>query len=230
MPPLQIEVQPNEKWSAGSNFPVQVFKAFNLPQDFNSYVDKTRDEIAERCLARGGRFLADIAHLVRDYRADIDRQWNEGGARELADLKNEKAVAERRVEELTKRVAECVDELKKLKLENEKMKEVAKSRIKEINELKERVVSGGKELDTMRGELSILKGANEVFEKSIADLKLDLEKSIADVAQGIGTGYQSCYDRLKEAGIDLSGHSFEDYCADLVKSLPNNADVVNPDN
>lgn len=53
--PLRIEVQTNERWTAGSNNPVQVFKAFNLPQDFSAYIDKSRDEIADRCLARGGR-------------------------------------------------------------------------------------------------------------------------------------------------------------------------------
>lgn len=52
---LHIEINPNERWTAGSRFPIQVFKAFDLPQDMGSYIDKSRDEIADRCLARGGR-------------------------------------------------------------------------------------------------------------------------------------------------------------------------------
>lgn len=267
--PLRIEVHPNEKWSAGSKFPVQVFKAFNLPQDFTSYVDKSRDEIAERCLARGGRvififalyililfyicfffllvatssvyatlyeflcflqFLADIAHIVTDYRADVDRQWREGSTRELDELKKDKAAVERRVDELEKQEVERAVELKELKLDNEKLKEVVDSGSKELSELRERAASRDKELEAARSELSILKGANEVFEKTINDLRLDLERSVADLAQGIGAGYQGCYDRLKGSGIDLTGHSFDDYCADLAKGLPSDDHVGDPGN
>lgn len=53
--PFQLEVQPNEHWSSGTNPPLQVFRAFNLPQDYGAYAEKSRGEIADRCLTRGGR-------------------------------------------------------------------------------------------------------------------------------------------------------------------------------
>lgn len=52
---VRVEVSPHQRWTVGPNAPVQVFQVFYLPQDLTSYVDKSRAEVAERCLTRGGR-------------------------------------------------------------------------------------------------------------------------------------------------------------------------------
>lgn len=72
-----------------------MFQAFDLPQDFSSYVNRFHDEVADRCLTRGCQvgccmwfslifvldikefilivipllfqFLADFAHIIKEY-------------------------------------------------------------------------------------------------------------------------------------------------------------------
>lgn len=52
---LHVEVSPDQRWTAGSRAPVQVFYVFDLTQDLTAYVNKSRVEVAECCLTRGGR-------------------------------------------------------------------------------------------------------------------------------------------------------------------------------
>ncbi|KAK1389444.1 hypothetical protein POM88_017622 [Heracleum sosnowskyi] len=53
--PARFEIQPFERWTTGPHVPLRVFEAFELPQDFSSYVDRSRDDVAERCLTRAGQ-------------------------------------------------------------------------------------------------------------------------------------------------------------------------------
>ncbi|KAK1358117.1 hypothetical protein POM88_051373 [Heracleum sosnowskyi] len=118
--PARFEVQSYERWTAGSNLPVQVFGAFDLPQDFSSYVDRARSDIADRCLARAGRFLADMTHVVREYRADVDGQWRSESLREMTTLKEQRTVAEQRASDAEKKGKELTLELENLRADNEK--------------------------------------------------------------------------------------------------------------
>lgn len=59
-------------------------------------------------------------------------------------------------------------------------------------------------------------------------LKNEVESGVAELARALGAGYGYCYDHLKNAGIDLVGHSFDDYCADLAKAALDAIDGKDP--
>lgn len=50
-----VEVRPNERWIGGATVPLRAFQIFNLPQDANAYTERTRGDLANRCLSRAGR-------------------------------------------------------------------------------------------------------------------------------------------------------------------------------
>lgn len=70
-----------------------------------------------------------------------------------------------------------------------------------------------------KGEDSHLTGENSSLLKEMAELQSEVDKGVEDVTRTIGVGYQNFFDRVVAAGIDLKGHSFDEYCADLAKAM-----------
>lgn len=115
------------------------------------------------CLICFGCFVvsADLAYIITDYRADVDRQWRDGSIRELTETKNEKLAAEQRPVSAEKREVEYVAELKRLKVESEKIKEATKSSTDELDKLRVQAVEDKKKIDSLGAEMLEMKGTNE---------------------------------------------------------------------
>ncbi|KAK1360398.1 hypothetical protein POM88_044872 [Heracleum sosnowskyi] len=143
--PSLSQFQPFERWTAGPHVPLRVFEAFNLPQDFSSYVDRTRTDVADRCLTRAGRFIADMKHIVQEYRADEDGQWRSESLREMAVIKEQRAAAEKRASDAEARVKELSTELDKLKMDHGEA-------IRSIGKLTEELEGGKKLLEAKQKE------------------------------------------------------------------------------
>lgn len=52
-----VEIRPHERWIGNATVPLHAFQVFNLPQDSSAYTERTREELADRCLSRAGRVM-----------------------------------------------------------------------------------------------------------------------------------------------------------------------------
>ncbi|XP_074375218.1 uncharacterized protein LOC141716985 [Apium graveolens] len=66
---VRAEIQPHERWTGGTTVPLRVFNLFHLPQDAIAFDGRRREDLADRCKSRAGRFLADFMHVVEEFRA-----------------------------------------------------------------------------------------------------------------------------------------------------------------
>lgn len=149
----------------------------------------------------------------------MDHQWREKGIQELSDAKENAQAALRRAIEAEGRERQLileVDELKKERMESElKMKDFEG----ELASLRETVKTSEGKIGSLDADVSRLRGERDILKDEVASLKAELEKAAEDEANAMESGYLGCHDRLVKAGMDLTGHSLEDYCADLARAL-----------
>ncbi|KAK1377986.1 hypothetical protein POM88_024730 [Heracleum sosnowskyi] len=188
----RFEVQPFESWTVGSHVPLRVFGAFDLPQDFSSYVDRAHGDVADRCLTRAERFLADMTHIVREYRADVDGQWRAESIREMTTLKEQRVAAERRAKEAEKRVGDLTLELEKLKVEAEGASQSVDKLSDELRKAKELNADRQRESDRVGLELDRCRSDKDTLANEVSLLKAEVAKGVEEIANGLEAGYGHC--------------------------------------
>ena len=64
---LVLEIAPNERWMVGNKIPIQAFDAFNLPQDFETFVDHSRSKFAAQSKMRIGQVTYNLIIFSLSY-------------------------------------------------------------------------------------------------------------------------------------------------------------------
>lgn len=200
---IMIEISPEARWNLGDQQPLQAFGAFRLDRDASSYEGFSRGEIAQRSRRRLGMFISDFERL------------EEAGAareREVSILKTGLSEANQKLCDLTGREDEAA---RKLAAE-EKLRSDEKAKFKkQVAALEEEMGRFRHNCDLLQRERDEVKASNIALVKEVDSLKKALADSDDELIRSLAGGYNACLDRLVVAGVDGSGHSFEDYCADL---------------
>ncbi|XP_063940127.1 uncharacterized protein LOC135149144 [Daucus carota subsp. sativus] len=66
--------------------------------------------------------------------------------------------------------------------------------------------------------LEELKQEKRVLEEELAEVRDALEKSSTEAFKALESGYNLCWNRVSEAGLDVSAHTFDHHCADVARS------------
>ncbi|XP_074325800.1 uncharacterized protein LOC141663856 [Apium graveolens] len=223
--PVRVEIQPNERWTGGTTVPLRAFNLFHLPQDAIAFDGRRRDDLADRCKSRAGRFLADFMHIVEEFRADGNDEAYKRLEAEVSALRIERKKLMMGYSELEKRSADLTTANTALSKKVSEMEVERQSMSAKVSELERRLSEVENERDDLKGKCEGLdrhvEGMNSSYRlivKENSNLKAKVQKGIEDIANALGDGYGRCVARMQGAGYDTTGHSFEDYIADLVAS------------
>lgn len=165
------------------------------------------------------QFLADLTHIIEAYRADCGSRSKDALEDELRQVKEKLVVTEkrfveahRREEDAVRKSSDRLSELSKIEKENAVL-------ARELKGLKIDGNADKKKIGDLEVEVEGLKTELKGRVAEVGVLQADVEKGVADIARAIGVGYTKCLERLALAGVDISGHSFEDYCRDLTAEM-----------
>ncbi|XP_074362211.1 uncharacterized protein LOC141702423 [Apium graveolens] len=224
---MRAEIQPSERWTGGSTVPLRVFKLVQLSQDSVAYTGRRRDELADRCKGRIGRFLSDFMHVLDEYQSDDESEVRSKLEVEVSALKGEKKRLGSSCLDLEKKVSDLSSTNTTMSKRVTELESIEKSSNKKILELEGRL----RDVESERDELKVkcegldrqVGGMDQSYKlimEENATLKAEVEKAVEDIANALGDGYGRCVTRMKNAGFDTSGHSFEDYIRELAASRP----------
>ncbi|XP_074331784.1 uncharacterized protein LOC141668702 [Apium graveolens] len=223
--PVRVEINPNERWTGGTTVPLRAFNIFHLPQDAVAFDGRRRDDLADRCKSRAGRFLTDFMHIIEEFRADGNDEARKKLEAEIVALKAEKKKLGSSYSELDKRSVDLITENTALWKKVSEMEVVGQSMSAKVSELERRLSEVEKERDDLKGKCEGLDRHAEGMESSYrlivednSSLKTEVQKGIEDIVNALGDGYGRCVARMQGAGYDTTRHSFEDYIADLAAS------------
>ncbi|XP_074364723.1 uncharacterized protein LOC141705736 [Apium graveolens] len=224
---VRVEIQPNERWTGGTTVSLRAFNHFHLPQDAIAFDGRRQDDLADRCKSRAGRFLADFMHIVEEFRADGNDVAYKRLEAEVSALRVERKKLMMSYSELEKRSTELVTANTALTKKVGEMEVSGQSRDANVSELERKLQEAETERDDLRSKCEgwerHIDGMNASY-KLIVDenvvLKAEVQKGIEDIANALGDGYGHCVARMQGAGVDTTGHSFEDYIADLAALQP----------
>lgn len=87
--------------------------------------------------------------------------------------------------------------------------------------------SDEKRIQFLESELANLRTSKEKVDEENKSLRLEVQKGVEDVTRALGYGYNRCLGRLSASGVDISGHSFEDYIRDYATSVHNGVRAQN---
>ncbi|XP_074364881.1 uncharacterized protein LOC141705915 [Apium graveolens] len=229
---VRAEIQPSERWTGGSTIPLRVFKLFQLPQDSVAYTGRRRDELVDRCKGRIGRFLSDFMHVLDEYQSDDESEVRSKLEAEVSALKGEKKRLGSSCLDLEKKVSDLSSTNTTLLKRVTELKSMEKSSNQKIFELEGRLRDVASERDELKVKCEGLDqqvgGMDQSYKLIVeenATLKAEVEKAVEDIANALGDGYGRCVARMKNAGFDTSGHSFEDYICDLASPRPDDPAV-----
>lgn len=138
---------------------------------------------------------------------------------EVCDLGVVKASLEKSVEELTRENNAAADRAFKLLTEKSELITECDSLSVSVKDLKSEVCGLKAALDASREEIA-MKEKSWISDKSDLVAKLDethgqLARSQAESFKSFEEGYGECVARFAGVGVDVKGHSFECYLADL---------------
>ncbi|XP_074369604.1 uncharacterized protein LOC141711053 [Apium graveolens] len=223
--PTRVEIQPHERWTGGTTVPLRAFNLFHLPQDSIAFDGRRRDDLADRCKSRAGRFLADCMHIVEEFRTDGNDAACKRLEAEVSSLRVERKKLMAGYSELEKRSSDLTTDNTALSKKVGEMEVEKQSLNATVSELEMRLSEVEKERDELKGKCEGLERHVEGMDSSYrlivgenTSLKAEVEKGIEDIANALGDGYGRCFARMQGAGYDTTGHSFEDYIADLAAS------------
>ncbi|KAL8088961.1 hypothetical protein AgCh_038653 [Apium graveolens] len=224
---VRVDIQPHERWTGGTTMPLRVFDLFHLPQDAIAFDRRRREDLVDRWKSRAGRFLADFMHVVEEFRAGGSDEVREKLETEVSTLRAEKKKLEMNYSGLEKRSFELANANTALSKKVSEMDAKGQSMDAQVSELEQKLCDAEKERDSLTVKCEAFEGQvdgkNSSY-KLIVDentaLKAKVEKGIEDIVNALGDGYGRCVMRMKGAGFDITGHTFEDYVSDLAVSRP----------
>ncbi|KAL8092535.1 hypothetical protein AgCh_034701 [Apium graveolens] len=231
---VRVDIQPHERWTGGTTVPLRVFDLFHLPQDAVAFDGRRREDLADRCKSRAGRlcyqifvFLADFMHIVEEFRTDGNDAACKRLEAEVSSLRVEKKKLMAGYSELEKRSSYLKADNTALSKKVGEMEVGKQSLNATVSELERRLSEVEKERDELKGKCEGLErhvdGMNSSYRLIVEEntsLKAEVEKAVEDIASALGDGYGRCVVRMQNAGLDTTGHSFEDYIRDLAASRP----------
>ncbi|XP_074349148.1 uncharacterized protein LOC141688903 [Apium graveolens] len=225
---VRVDIQPHERWTGGTTVPLRVFDLFHLPQDAIAFDGRRREDLVDRCKSRAGRFLADFMHIVEEFRTDGNDAACKRLEAEVSSLKVERKKLMAGYSELEKRSSDLTANNIALSKKVGEMEVGKQSLDATVSELERRLSEVEKERDELKGKCEGLErhveGMNSSYRLIVEEntsLKAEVEKAVEDIASALEDGYGRCVVRMKNAGLDTTGHSFEDYIRDLAASRPN---------
>lgn len=205
---IMIEIGPEARWNVGDRQPVQVFGAFRLARDSQSYEGFSRDEVILRSRRRLGMFISDYERIL----AGMDEEVKEACDRETLALRKELSESNQRFCDLASREEKAA---RRYEAEAKSRAEEKEKLDKQINDLEVelgRFRLNGEEFKKERDEA---RSRNIALAGEVTALKKSLAEGDEELVQSLASGYNACLDRLVAAGVSCDGHSFEDYCATL---------------
>ncbi|XP_074361305.1 uncharacterized protein LOC141701575 [Apium graveolens] len=188
---VRVEIQPHERWTGGITVPLRVFNVFHLPQDAIAFDGRRREDLADRCKSRAGRFFADFMHVVEEFRAGGSDEARAKLEAEVSTLRAEKKKLEANYSILEKRSFDLVNANTALSKKVSEMDVKGQSMDAQVSELEQKLRDAEKERDNLRVKCEAfepqLDGMNSSY-KLIVDentaLKTDVEKGIEDIRHG----------------------------------------------
>ncbi|XP_074381255.1 uncharacterized protein LOC141723370 [Apium graveolens] len=222
---IRVEIQPTERWTGGATVPLRALKIFNLSQDAVAYEGRRRDELVDRCKGRARRFLADFMHIMEEFKGDSDGEVHAKLEAEITALKGEKKKIGASCSELEKRSGDLASANSALSKKIGEMEVAEQSLTNKVFELETRLWEVEKERDEEKTkcegldrQIDGMNGSYRLIVEENESLKLKVQKGVKDITEALGDGYDRCVRRMTEAGINVEGHTFEDYLRDLVAS------------
>ncbi|KAL8099991.1 hypothetical protein AgCh_032305 [Apium graveolens] len=231
---VRVEIQPHERWTGGITVLLRVFDLFHLPQDAIAFDGRRREDLADRCKSRAGRFLADFMHVVEEFRAGESDAARAKLEAEVSTLRAEKKKLEMNYSGLEKRSFELANANTALSKKVSEMDVKGQSMDAQVSEVEHKLRDAKQKRDSLRVKCEAFErqvdGMNSSY-KLIVDentaLKAEVEKGIEDIVNALGDGYGRCVTRMQGAGFDVTGHTFEDYISDLAASHPDDPTDTN---
>ncbi|KAL8125136.1 uncharacterized protein LOC141716908 [Apium graveolens] len=219
---VRVKIQPSERWTGGSTFPLRAFKIFKLPHDAVAYEGRRRDELVDRCKGRMGRFLADFMHVLEDYKEDAGKEVQVKLESEVSALKEERKRLKVSFTEADRRTGDFFNNNAVLFKHVEEFESSEKTLAEKVEELENKLRDAEKDRDASKVECEgfghQLEGINGSYKATIDEivkLKADVKKSVEDIASALGNGYGCCFQRFANTGFNIEGHSFQDYIRDF---------------
>ncbi|XP_074382032.1 uncharacterized protein LOC141723959 [Apium graveolens] len=157
-------------------------------------------------------------HIMEEFKADSDGEVRAKVEAEITTLKGEKKKIGASCSELEKRSGDLASANSALSKKIGEMEVAEQSLTNKVFELETRLWEVEKERDEEKTkregldrQIDGMNGSYRLIVEENESLKLKVQKGVEDITEALSDGYDRCVRRMTEAGINVEGHTFEDY-------------------